>query len=61
MAESFEPSDDAKSWVYKLRKGVTFHNGKTLTAADVVATYNYHRGEGSKSAAKPIMAAGDII
>ncbi|HEY3145449.1 MAG TPA: peptide ABC transporter substrate-binding protein, partial [Dongiaceae bacterium] len=25
LAESFEPSDEAKKWVFKLRKGVTFH------------------------------------
>ncbi len=52
LAESFEAADGAKTWVYKLRKGIEFHNGKSLTAADVVATYNYHRGENSKSAAK---------
>ena len=51
LAESFEAADGAKTWVYKLRKGIEFHNGKSLTAADVVATYNYHRGENSKSAA----------
>ena len=28
LAESFEPSDGAKKWVFKLRKGATFHNGK---------------------------------
>jgi peptide/nickel transport system substrate-binding protein len=56
LAESLEPSDDAKSWIYKLRKGITFHNGKTLTADDVVATFNYHRGEGSKSAAKSALS-----
>jgi len=33
LAESFEPSDEAKKWVFKLRKGVTFHNGKNVTAA----------------------------
>ena len=32
LAESFEPADDAKNWVFKLRKGATFHNGKTVTA-----------------------------
>src|SRR5204863_286743 len=37
LAESFEPSDGAKKWVFKLRKGVTFHNGKTVTSDDVVA------------------------
>ena len=34
LAESFEPSDGAKKWVFKLRNGVEFHNGKTLTADD---------------------------
>ncbi|MEX3011444.1 ABC transporter substrate-binding protein [Hoeflea sp. TYP-13] len=55
LAESFE-SADAKTWVFKLRKGVEFHNGKSFTADDVIATMNYHRGEDSKSAAKGILA-----
>ncbi len=54
LAESFA-SDDAKTWVFKLRDGVEFHNGKTLTADDVIATFNYHRGEESKSAAKGLL------
>jgi hypothetical protein len=37
-------------------KGVEFHNGKTLTADDVIATYNYHRDESSKSAAKGLLS-----
>jgi len=57
LAESFEPSADAKTWMFKLRSGVEFHNGKTLTADDVIATYNYHRGEDSKSAAKGLLSA----
>ena len=32
LAESWESSDGAKRWVFKLRGGVTFHNGKPLTA-----------------------------
>ena len=57
LAESFEPSPDAKTWVFNLRQGVEFHDGKTLTADDVIATYNYHRGEDSKSAAKGLLTA----
>ena len=56
LAESWEGFDDATSWVFKLRKGVEFHNGKTLEAADVVASLNHHRSEDSKSAAKPIVS-----
>lgn len=58
LAESVEPADGAAKWVFKLRKGLTFHNGKPLTAKDVVETYNYHRGEKSKSAAKSVL---DIV
>ena len=57
LAESFESSDDAKTWMFKLRSGVEFHNGKTLTADDIIATFNYHRGEDSKSAAKGLITA----
>lgn len=49
LAESYG-SEDAKTWVFTLRQGVEFHNGQTLTPADVIATINHHRGEGSKSA-----------
>ena len=55
VAESFEPSDDAKTWIFKLRKGVEFHNGKSLDADDVVASINHHRSEDSKSAAKSLL------
>ncbi|WP_299665566.1 ABC transporter substrate-binding protein [uncultured Ruegeria sp.] len=49
LAESLE-SDDAKTWTVKLRKGVTFHSGKSLTPADVVYSLNRHLDEsvGSK-------------
>jgi peptide/nickel transport system substrate-binding protein len=55
LAESIEPAKGATQWVFKLRKGVTFHNGKDLTSADVVASFNHHRGENSKSAAKSVL------
>jgi peptide/nickel transport system substrate-binding protein len=56
VAESFEPADGAKKWIIKLRKGVTFHNGKTLNSDDVVATLNYHLGPDSKSPAKAVLS-----
>ncbi len=57
LAESIEPSADATTWVVRLRKGIEFHNGKTMTADDVVASYNWHRGEDTKSAAKGVVEA----
>lgn len=56
LAESFEPSNGAKTWAFKLRKGLTFHNGKTLISDDVVASYNYHRDAKSKSAVKSALS-----
>jgi peptide/nickel transport system substrate-binding protein len=55
VAESFEPSDGAKKWVFKVRKGITFHNGKAVTADDVIASLQHHLGENSKSAAKSLL------
>jgi peptide/nickel transport system substrate-binding protein len=55
LAESWEASKDAKTWVFKLRKDVTFHNGKTMDADDVLYSINHHRGKNTKSAAKGII------
>ncbi|MCD4718645.1 MAG: twin-arginine translocation signal domain-containing protein [Desulfobacula sp.] len=55
LAQSWDASADAKIWTFKLRKGVEFHNGKPLTAQDVIFSINHHRGEESKSAAKPYL------
>lgn len=39
LAESWGPTDDPLVWEFKLRKGVTFHNGEPFTAHDVAFTY----------------------
>lgn len=57
LAESWEASDGGKRWVFNLRKGVEFHNGKTLEAADVIHSLNLHRGKDSQSAVSGIMNA----
>ena len=56
LAESYEASDDGSVWTFSLRPGSEFHNGKSVTASDVIATINYHRAEDSSSAAKGILA-----
>jgi peptide/nickel transport system substrate-binding protein len=60
-AESWEASPDAKEWRFKLHSGQEFHNGKTVTAQDVVASLNFHRGSDSKSGAKGLFLDVDDI
>ncbi|ROO88975.1 peptide/nickel transport system substrate-binding protein [Actinocorallia herbida] len=49
LAESWE-SDDAKTFVYRLRKDVKFSDGTPVTAADIVASLEYNTEKGSTSA-----------
>lgn len=55
LAESVESSADAKTWTFKIRQGVEFHNGKTMTTEDVLKTMQRHSNEESKSGALGIM------
>lgn len=55
LAESFEPSDNGATWAFKLRTGVEFHNGKTVTATDVVASIRHHMGDGTTSPVKSLL------
>lgn len=42
LAESFEVSEDLKSYVFQIRQGVTFWDGSPLTAADVAFSLQRH-------------------
>ncbi|MBV9687465.1 MAG: ABC transporter substrate-binding protein, partial [Alphaproteobacteria bacterium] len=35
-----KPTDDGKTYIFKIRSGVKFHDGSPLTAADVAASWN---------------------
>jgi peptide/nickel transport system substrate-binding protein len=61
IAESYETSDGGKTWLFQIKKDVTFHNGKVLIPADVVASYNHHLAKDSKSGAKSLLNAVDSI
>jgi peptide/nickel transport system substrate-binding protein len=39
LALSWKPNSDGSVWTFKLRQGVTFHNGSPMTADDVVYTF----------------------
>lgn len=56
LLESWDVSDGARTWIFRLREGVTFHNGKTLDADDVIASIRHHMGEDSKSGLKALLA-----
>ena len=40
LAESWESNETATEWVFHLRKGVEYHNGRSLHAKDVVYSIN---------------------
>jgi peptide/nickel transport system substrate-binding protein len=48
LAESWTISEDSKTFEFKIRKGVKFHNGDVLTADDVVFTIKRYKGANAK-------------
>ncbi|MBV9220996.1 MAG: ABC transporter substrate-binding protein [Methylobacteriaceae bacterium] len=61
LAESFEAKPGAVEWIFNLRKGVHFHNGKEFDADDAIYSLNLHRGDKTKSgAAGPMKPVKDI-
>jgi peptide/nickel transport system substrate-binding protein len=49
LAERFEESEDHKTFTFHIRQGVTFHNGKALTSADVKYTFDSILSPATKS------------
>lgn len=56
LLTSWEAKPGAAEWTFNVRQGVTFHNGKTLDADDIVYSINLHRGDASRSAIKSNLA-----
>ncbi|MEZ5142294.1 MAG: ABC transporter substrate-binding protein [Acidimicrobiales bacterium] len=55
LAESFTPSQDYKVWDFKLRSGVSFHNGQPLNAAAVVKFFDAFKASPlTGAAARPV-------
>ncbi|XDF33717.1 ABC transporter substrate-binding protein [Paracidovorax avenae] len=60
LAESHSTAD-AKTWVFKLRKGVVFHDGKALEPEDVVFSLMRHKDPATASKAKVLAEQIDSV
>jgi peptide/nickel transport system substrate-binding protein len=60
LAESWEAKPGAAEWIFNLRKGVKFSNGKEFDADDAIYSLNLHRGASKSGAAGPFKAISDI-
>jgi peptide/nickel transport system substrate-binding protein len=56
LAESWTVSEDGTTYTFTLRAGVTFHDGSTMTAEDVVFSLDRARAEGSTNAQPGLFA-----
>lgn len=57
LATEWSANADASEWTFKLNSNASFHSGKKVTADDVIASMNHHRGEDSTSAAKALLTS----
>ena len=62
VATEWSAAPGAKEWTFKINDKATFHSGAKVTANDVIASMNHHRGEKSTSAAKALLSdVEDIV
>ncbi len=61
LAESWEPSDAAKVWRFKLKAGIKFHDGRALVAEDVRQSIEHHMKPDSTSGGRAIVAQIETI
>ena len=59
LAESWTPNSAGDVWRFKIRQGVTFHDGRPLTADDVVYTYRLQTSP--KNGGSALSAFGGVL
>jgi len=57
LASNWSANEDASVWTFELNPNASFHSGKPVTAKDVVASLNHHRGDDTTSAAKALLTS----
>jgi peptide/nickel transport system substrate-binding protein len=61
LFESWSVENSATKWIFKVRQGVTFHNGKTLDADDIVYSINMHRGASKSGLVGQMKSITDVV
>ena len=59
VASDYKLSEDAKTYTFTLREGVTFHNGEQVTVQDVL--YSLERCAGSENDGVPLISAFSVV
>lgn len=52
LAESWELAADGRTWTFRLRQGVRWHDGQPLTAEDVAFTFRYFKEKAAQGMVK---------
>jgi peptide/nickel transport system substrate-binding protein len=59
LAEEWSPNDDGTQWTFKIRQGVKFHSGASLTANDVKTVFDTLSDP--KNASNALSALGGVL
>jgi ABC-type transport system substrate-binding protein len=61
LVESKTVSDDLTMWTFKIKDGVTFHNGEELTVSDIKFTYEFYMDDEALAATGASSSMNDYV